>query len=391
MGSLNEKNNRELIQTYVSDEERRTFSVDSTPFGDETPDMQMRSSFAQSLLENKKQKPAKPVKPKKEKKEKKKPVSDIPSGAETTSRAVRFIVAGAFVAALAGVCVWAATKMDFTAPKNAVKQPETVVSETQLPTEPELIPEDESGDAASIETTAGEQEEGSALLLATDATGGEEMVVTTAEVTTTTPAPTTEMTTPAPTTVQTTMPTTMQSFAVPQTTVMRTTTTTTRRTIGSTVRTSGVAGTTTALYPVVHIENITLPATYGDGYMDAQAAMWIINQLRVSAGVPELDFTDDGLINVSRNRIVEACGSFDAGSTNISKFSDCLKRESVSFHYCCECLVGGAYSAEQAVGEWLNNPTNSMNIYDARMNTATVICTTSAKGLPVWIFEAIAY
>ncbi|MBE6752741.1 MAG: CAP domain-containing protein [Ruminococcaceae bacterium] len=211
-----------------------------------------------------------------------------------------------------------------------------------------------------------------------DAEGGAEQVV----------LPDSQAIEPAETTAATETTTTT---AETTTTAAETTTAASEHTVVLTPPTSAIpTAPSGANYKVVHIEGITLPASYGDGYLNPDAALWVVNQLRAMYGKPPLEKGDEKLEKVAKLRLDEVMRSFKTTRDDGRKFSSALTEAGIDYSYCCESAAYGQYTAEHVVSDWMQSKKSRENIYDERIKYVSITCMLDDEGVPLWVFEAIA-
>jgi len=143
-------------------------------------------------------------------------------------------------------------------------------------------------------------------------------------------------------------------------------------------------------YPEVHIEGLTLPAEYGAGLFDADAAMWLINEYRRQSGLEELLPGQFGLEQVTRIRLEEAVQKFSHERPDGTAFDTVYDQTGLPFRFCAENLALGQFTAEEVVRDWIESDTHRENLLSTSVTHMCVMTDMCPDGRAVWVFEAYA-
>lgn len=141
-------------------------------------------------------------------------------------------------------------------------------------------------------------------------------------------------------------------------------------------------------YPEVHVEGITLPAEYGAGLFDADAAMWLINEYRRQNGLGELLPGEFGLQQVTRIRLEEAAQKFSHERPDGTAFDTVYDQTGLFFRFCAENLALGQFTAEEVVRDWIESDTHRENLLSTSVTHMWVMTDMCPDGRAVWVFEA---
>ncbi|MBP3414695.1 MAG: CAP domain-containing protein [Clostridia bacterium] len=161
----------------------------------------------------------------------------------------------------------------------------------------------------------------------------------------------------------------------------------------STVSQSDVSDTdvtpTDAIFvPEVHIEGIELPEEFGSGLYNAQAAFWLINEVRDREGLPPFETGDEALEKAASTRLYEIAEDFSHTRPDGRDNKTALEENDVKYLSCGENLAEGQYTAEQVVYDWLNSPTHREIILDSKFTHASIICGSDQDGKGYWVLLA---
>ncbi len=144
-------------------------------------------------------------------------------------------------------------------------------------------------------------------------------------------------------------------------------------------------------YPEYHIVGLPLPEDFGDGYMDCEAAFWLINQVRLVMKCKPVQRSDAQFQNATVDRLDEVVGDFSHTRPNGQKYSTLLTEHGINYSYCNENLASGQFTAEHVVCDWINSPSHYANLLDEQITHVCIACTIGEDGLPYWVFEGVAY
>lgn len=156
----------------------------------------------------------------------------------------------------------------------------------------------------------------------------------------------------------------------------------------SDVSNSDITPTDAIFVPEVHIEGIELPKEFGSGLYNAQAAFWLINEVREREGLPPFETGDEALENAASTRLYEIAEDFSHTRPDGRDNRTALEENDVKYLSCGENLAEGQYTAEQVVYDWLNSPTHREIILDSNFTHASIICGSDQDGVGYWVLLA---
>lgn len=144
-------------------------------------------------------------------------------------------------------------------------------------------------------------------------------------------------------------------------------------------------------YPEVHIIGVTLPEEYGDGYLDCEAAFWIVNHLRELEGLEPLGRCDAVFQQASLERLYEITSLFSHTRPNGEKYSTVFAEHNITYVHSNENLACGQYTAEHVMHDWLCSDTHMANLLDPDIDRVCIACCLDREGIPYWVFEGVKY
>lgn len=187
-----------------------------------------------------------------------------------------------------------------------------------------------------------------------------------------------------------------------ETTTTTTTTTTTEATTTTTTTVPTTAPTepgvdrfsksyliASADYPEVHVPGISLPAEYGDGLLDPEAAYYLINQIRVNNGLPELRRGGVSLGNAALTRLSEVMYNFSQTRPDGSSYNSVFSQLGIRCDHYMESIGYGQYTAEHIVHDWMNSGDSVNNILNTDCTVVYIVCEVDEMNVPVWTLEAV--
>lgn len=135
------------------------------------------------------------------------------------------------------------------------------------------------------------------------------------------------------------------------------------------------------------IENASLPEEFGDGYLNAEAACFLINEYRARKGAQPLDSSDERAFELAKTRLGELYLEYSSNRPDGTLYVTAYEQAGISSSLSYERRNRGLYTAEAAVLSWINSEQSRVVLLDPSVDCVAVAAGTDENGMAFWVLE----
>lgn len=139
----------------------------------------------------------------------------------------------------------------------------------------------------------------------------------------------------------------------------------------------------------ISASSVILPEEYGDGTLNPEAALYIINRLRAQAGLAALETGNTELRAAAQLRLAEIMSVYSSVRPNGSNFSTAIIECGCTCSRCGECICRNTATAAQTVDKWLSDESGRAEIFNTEYNELVIACGVGSDGVGYWVMETV--